>query len=221
MKKIVLCLAMMGLAGSAIAASRAQLNDELQSLTAKFTAMEQNPKTCVPARELAAAKGIVLLDTTKGGFVFAYHHGYGVALVRESNGHWSPPAFITSNGASLGFQAGGEEGFYVMVLTSRNAADDLTQQTVNFGAGVGGTANNESAHAQVSTVPTQSVMVYSQKSGYFGGAAVKGGQISADNDADSLYYGKSVSMKGILFDHQVHSSNAGKNLIAAISRFSR
>lgn len=208
----------MGLAGSALAVDRTQLDNEIRNLTGKFAAMQQDANRSIPADKLQKAKGIVLLDQTKGGFLFAYHNGSGVALVKDANGQWSAPAFITSTGASFGLQAGGQKDFYAILLTTTNATDSLTAQTVNFGAAAGGTGAGASAGAQANTVPASEMMVYSEKNGYFGGAAVKGGSISPDKDANSVYYGKSVSMNGILLDHQVQPTPTEQSLINKLNQ---
>lgn len=221
MKTMMIVLLTTGLACSAFAQSKAQLNKRIDSLTAKFTAMQQNPSKRVPADELAKAKGIVLLDRTKGGFIFAYHGGNGIAMVKNTaTGNWSPAAFVSSTGASLGFQAGGEQDFYVILLMSTNATQALTQQNINFGAQVSETGGTQNAGAQANTA-SPTTMVYSQHNGVFGGAAVKGGAISPDNDANQAYYGRQVSMQDILFNHAVQPTSAEENLMGKIGQYAK
>jgi lipid-binding SYLF domain-containing protein len=118
MKTIIVSILTVVLASSALALNRPQLDDRIQSLTAKFTAMEQNPATRVPAGELARAKGIILLDRTKGALILGVHGGNGVALTREPAGQWSSVGFVSSGGASLGPQIGGSKDFFVILLMS-------------------------------------------------------------------------------------------------------
>ena len=218
MKKIIIGLLVMGLTGSAWAVTRDDLNSRIQSLNQEFTTMQQNPGTRIPAADLAKAQGIVLLDQTKGGLIFAYHSGDGIAMVKNSSGHWSAPAFVTSTGASFGVQAGGERDFYVILFTSPQAAHALTQQKVNFGAQVGGTGGNENYNAEANTVPADSIKVYSAHHGVFGGASVKGGTLSADDKADMAYYGRNVSMNDILFNGQVQPTPTEDGLINNIGQ---
>lgn len=220
MKKILFGLAVIGLACPALALDRAQLNQQLQTLTDDFTTMQQSDKR-VPADQLAHARGIVLLNRTKAGFIFGYNNGTGVALMRGENGRWGAPAFVSSTGASLGLQAGGEQDFFVILLMSPQTADDLTKQNINFGAGVSETGGNQNSHWQTSTGPSQSVMVYGEHNGYFGGVSVKGGAISPDNHANEVYYGQPVSMSGILVNHQVQPSRTEEKLLGKISYYSK
>lgn len=210
----------MGLAYSANAVDRAQLNDEIQSLTAKFTALEQNPTTRVPANKLAAARGIILLDRTGGAFVFGYHGGNGVALVKEASGHWSAPMFVSSTSASLGAQIGGSKDFFVILLMSPRETDKLKQSAFNFGAKASVTGTTEHYGVQETTA-SGPVLVYSMHNGLFAGAEIKGGSIGADNQDDHVYYGRPVSANSILFSNQVSPSQTEDRLIAKLSEYSR
>jgi SH3 domain-containing YSC84-like protein 1 len=220
MKTAILGLLIMGLATSAFAADRAQLNDRIQALTTQFTAMEQGSATRIPADKLARACGIILLDRTKGAFIFGYHSGNGVALVRDPNGHWSPAGFVTSSGASLGPQIGGTKDFFVILMMSPAAAQTLDQPAINFGAGISETGGSQ--HAGVKTsVDSQPVIVYSEHNGVYGGASISGGSLHVDKADNAVYYGRPVSMNGILFARQVPPSRSEENLIAKIDEFSR
>jgi lipid-binding SYLF domain-containing protein len=221
MKKIIVTLLAMGLAGSAWAATQAQLNHRIQSLDQQFAAMQQIPSKRVPAAELAKARGIVLLNQTKGGLFYAYQSGDGIAMVKDPAGHWSPPAFVSSTGSSLGFQAGGQEDIYAILFMTPQAAHSLTQQKVNFGAQVGGNAGGATYNAQATTVPANSIMVYSEHHGLFGGASVKGGALSPDDKANQEYYGKPVSMSGILFNGQVQPTPTADRLIGTVSQYAK
>ena len=221
MKTIVLGLLMMGLAISAKALDKAQLDDRIHSLTAKFTAMQKNSATAVPASELARAQGIVLLDRTKGAFIVGYHTGNGVALARNASGIWSPAGFVSSTGASLGAQIGGSKDFFVILLMSPSAVDALKQSDIDFGAQASAIGGTQSAGAETSFGSKAPVMIYSERNGLYAGASLKGGSIKEDKDANALYYGRPVSMNDIVFDRRVTPSGAEEQLIAKIDQFSR
>lgn len=221
MKIIVLGLLTMGLVLSANAADRSQLNDRIHSITAKFTAMQQNPATHVPADELARARGIILLDRTRGALFFGFHRGIGVALVRDESGRWSPPGFVSSAGASLGPQIGGSGDFFVILLMSRGAVEALKQPVIDFGGQASATGGGMHTGAQAMTKSSPSVLVYSQSNGLYAGATIRGGSISADKNANRVYYGRPISMDEIVFSRDVTPSLAQQDLIAKIDEFSR
>lgn len=224
MKKTPMLLAM-GLASVvSLCATRApaeNLDCEIHQLAAKFEAMQAKPDKRVPAELLRKAQGIILLDRTRAGFLFAYQGGSGVAMARDAQGNWSPPAFLTATEASLGFQIGGEQNFFVILLMSTNAAHKLTASFVDFGGEARGTAGDQSAGAEGQAVPTDSVLVYSDRTGLYGGAAIKGGSISADENANEMYYGHYVTMNDILFDKKVSPTAAATDLANTISEYSR
>src|SRR5690242_9261457 len=97
------------------------LDNRIRALTARFEALQRQPDKAVSPDTLRQAQGIILLERTKAGFIFAYQGGGGVALVKDDRGNWSPAAFLSANEGSLGFQVGGEHVFYVLLLMNTNA----------------------------------------------------------------------------------------------------
>ena len=51
---------------------------------------------------------IIFPGLFKGGFIFGVRGGTGVMLVRQNDGSWSAPSFISITGGDFGFFAGGE-----------------------------------------------------------------------------------------------------------------
>lgn len=222
MKTITLILTIVSIAASASATDQAQLDDRIRLMTTKFEAMQQQPDKRVPAEVLKNAQGIILLDRTKAGFIFAYQGGNGLAMVKDASGNWSPAAFLSATEASLGFQIGGEQNFYVILLMTTNATQALSEPTIDLGGEARGTAGDQSSGVEGKvTTPEQSVLVYDDRNGLYGGVAIKGGAIFPDEDADITYYGKSVSTSDILFDKKVQPTQAETDLIEKISDYSK
>src|SRR5260221_6238025 len=128
MKKFILIgVTLLCLAGSAFAIDSAGLDQRVRKLTTKLAELQSKPDKRIPAETLAKAQGIILLDRTKAGFLFVYQGGGGVAMLRNpGTRQWSAPVFVTANEASLGFQVGGEQAFYVILLMNTNATRVLT-----------------------------------------------------------------------------------------------
>ncbi len=222
MKTIILSLILLGFAGPAFALDRTDLDHRLQLLAAKFDDLQHKTDKCVPASLLARAKGIVLLDRTKAGFIFAYQGGNGVALVKDRHGNWSPAAFLSASEASLGFQIGGEQNFFVILFMTTNAVQDLAEGKIDFGGEAQGAAGDQSGGVSGSINSSeQAVVVYDDREGLFGGAAVKGGAISPDNNANEIYYGQFVTLGDILFDKKVKSSDTANALAEKIDTYSK
>lgn len=220
MKILMAGLMVMGLVCSAKALDKAQLNERIQSLTATFAAMQRNPATRVPANELAKARAIILLDRTKGALFFGYRHGRGVALARDRSGRWSPVVFVSASGFSLGPQIGCTKDFFVVLLMSHAATEALKRSVFDFGAKLSATSYREHTGIQT-TLASGTALVYAARRGFFVGAEIMEGKIAPDNRADSVYYGRPVSVDGVLFGHQVAPGAAADKLIDEITGFSR
>src|SRR5256885_365418 len=122
LKALAVGLAVLGVGASVMAVEKAVLESRVRKLTHKFEAMQRNPRKRIPIDTLRAAQGIVLLDRTKAGLIFAFQGGSGIAMVKDSkSGQWGAPAFVSANEASLGFQIGGQQSFIVLLLISPNA----------------------------------------------------------------------------------------------------
>jgi lipid-binding SYLF domain-containing protein len=218
MKTIVLGALIMGLAGSTFAVEKPDLDKQLQTITEKFTAMQQNPDTRVPADQLAAAKGIILLDRTSGAFIIGGHSGNGVALMRDKSGQWSQPSFVKSSGASLGAQIGGTKDFFVIMANTPAAADTLKESSMDFGAQASATGGTSQMGAE-GNLESRPVVIYSENKGLYAGASLKGGSIDEDADANEVYYGRPVSAEDI-FRAQVTSSPMGDILVKELNQWS-
>jgi lipid-binding SYLF domain-containing protein len=223
MKTLMLGLILLGFAGGALAIDSAELDARIQNLTALFQAMQDKPDVAVPPEVLHDAKALILLDLTKAGLGFAYQHGAGVALVKDpATGKWSAPGFIEANTASVGPQAGGEQTFCVIALMSTNSTYALTQKNFAPGGEAGATAGYTGGSVQSSASRVaQDAKFYADRNGFFGGADVKFGGISPDENANTVYYEKAVTMSDILFNHATTRSPAAQELTRAIQDHSK
>ena len=217
------CL-LLGVGVSALAIDQAALDKRIRTLTIKFEEMQAKPDKRIPAENLRKAQGIILLDRTKAGFIFAYQGGAGLAMVKDAkSGNWSPPLFLTANEASLGFQIGGQQSFIAILYMNTNATRALIDSSFNFGGEASGTAGNTSGKAEgtVTDDQKQSMLVYSDSTGLYGGATIKGGALSSDTEANIAYYGESLTPKQILFDRKGTPSEAATNLMQKIAQASK
>jgi lipid-binding SYLF domain-containing protein len=223
MKRIILGLMWLSFAGSTLAVERMELDSRIRALTVKFEAMQAKPDKQIPAADLRAARGIILLDRTKAGFIFAFQGGGGVALAKDPKTEkWSPAAFVRADEASLGFQVGAQQSFLVILLMETNATRGLTEPNYEFGGEARGTAGDDSiAEEGKVTAPEQSVLVYDDRKGLYGGAAIKGGAISPDDEANRVYYQQFLSMNDILFANKVRPTEAASELAGKLTEFSK
>ncbi len=214
----------LGVALSAQAVDKAALDTRIRTLTYKLEELQSKPAKRIPPENLRKAQGIILLDRTKAGFIFAYQGGAGVAMVKDAKtGTWSPPAFLKANEASLGFQVGGQQAFVVVLLMNTNATQALTQASFDFGGEASGTAGDSTAKAEgtVNSDIKPLIMVYTDTSGLYGGAAIKGGAVSPDTDANAAYYGEFLTPNQILFEKKGKPSDAAAALAKKLTEFAK
>lgn len=222
MKKTIFGLLACSYAAMALAVEPQELDSRMRTLTWKFDELQSRADHRIPADLLRRAQGIILLDRTRAGLVFAFQGGSGVAMVRNNTGEWSAPAFLSANTASLGFQIGGEKDFYAILLMNTNATWMLLQPSFQAGGEASGTAGDSHGGAEGKFTPQdQSVLVFSIRKGLYGGASVKAGSIMPDNEANHIYYSRFVSMKDILFDDKVKPTQTGIDLAKRVDDYTK
>jgi SH3 domain-containing YSC84-like protein 1 len=221
MKRIALSLMLLALVPSAFALDKAELDRRIVTLTSLLMEMQQKPDKSIPADALARAKGIILLRRAKGGLVFGYQHGEGVAMVRDDGGAWSSPAFMSDNEGSFGFQVGGETSFFVVLLMNTNSLNLLTDGRVQFAGEARGTAGDASGGQEGKMTDVPPILVYSDRTGLYGGAVIKGGAVAPNPEADQIYYGQAMTTRDILFEGKVKPSDTAILLAKKLVEYSR
>jgi lipid-binding SYLF domain-containing protein len=220
MLKAVVTLLVIGWASSVLALDKAQLERRIESLTAKLKALQAKPDKAIPAAMMQAARGIILLERTKAGFVFGYEGGDGIAMVRDTNtGEWSPPAFLRAREASLGIQAGRQQMFVVILLMNDGVTRALSDPTYKLSDGVPQNPDSDERNtiSPASSKAESTVKVFGDRHGIFGGLATKSGAIVPDQEANRICYGRSVSMEEILVDRKVAPSDAATALVQKLT----
>ena len=87
----------------------------------------------IPDRLLERAYAIAVIpDLTKAAFFFGGRHGNGVMVVRNKDGRFSNPVFITMTGGSFGWQWGVQKTDIVLVFTSRRGVDGHQYRSNRF-----------------------------------------------------------------------------------------
>ncbi len=195
----------LGLAATTFAQTKSELDDRVRKLMARFDSLQANAEARIPAAKLKKALGVVVMDRTKGGFVFGYEQGFGVAMVKNK-GEWSPFSFMESHEGSFGAQIGGKNTFCVILLMNSAARDRLTSSKVDFGGEAAGTGGSSSGGVGDNFTQEPPMLVFGESKGLYGGATIKGGSVSADDKANQTYYGQFYAIKDILFEKKVKPS---------------
>jgi lipid-binding SYLF domain-containing protein len=109
-----------------------------------------------------------------------------------------------------------------MLLMNEDSTRMLTDPDFEFGGEARGTAGDSSAGAEGNVTTTEkSILIYDDRAGLFGGAALKGGALSPDTEANLAYYGEPVTVKEILFEKKVKPTEEAEKFAARITEFSK
>ena len=148
----------------------------------------------IPPAMFSRAEGVAIFpDMIKGGFIIGVNYGKGVLLVRRPDRSWSPPVMVTMGGGSLGFQAGVQSADIVLVFaTPRSLNGILNGQKVTLGADASVALGPIGRQANAGTDARLGAEIYSyaRSRGLFLGVSINGADLSVDNNANSLLYGR-------------------------------
>lgn len=220
---LITAVLLLGLVSSALAIDKEHLDGRIQRMMQKLEAMQEKPDKAIPADTFKKAKGIIIMERTRAGVVFAFMSGKGVALVRNGKTHkWGPAGFVEGSEASLGAQMGGESSLWVVFLMTTNSIRMVRDSNFEFGGEARGTAGDSSGGAKGTSNSTDPVVLaYDDSKGFFGGVSVKGDSINPDTDANIAYYGDSYTMKQIISGEKAKVSPVVADLIKRLDGYAK
>jgi lipid-binding SYLF domain-containing protein len=178
------------------------------------------PDTQIPDLLLSHAEGIIILPANvKVGLIFGARFGNGVMLVRNPDRSWSNPVFVSSGGGSWGFQAGGQVSDIVLVLTTRESVEGITDGKLTLGADASVAAGPVGRTAMASTSLTfdSEIYAYSRSKGLFAGISLEGNGIFIGKKANKRFYDGKASAAEILASKEAPPAPAPE-LVAEITR---
>ncbi len=159
--------------------------------------------SAIPASVLGKAVGIAVFPgTLRGGFIVGAERGRGILSVKDTNGVWSPPAFITITGGSVGLQIGVRATDLVLVIQNRRGLENLVRNEFKIGAGAAVTGGPVGRDAQAATdiQLRAEILSYSRSRGLFAGATLDGSTIREDRDANGRFYGQRFATRDVVLD---------------------
>jgi SH3 domain-containing YSC84-like protein 1 len=156
--------------------------------------LDRDPETRVPPKILRDAQGIAIIpDQFKAGFVFGARYGRGLIVVRQENGTWSNPVFISSFGGSFGLQVGAQATDMILVFKGKKSVNDFLQGrgklTLGLDASVAAGPLGRAAEAGTDVTFRAEILSYSRNRGAFAGISAGGGSLLIDWKVNADYYG--------------------------------
>jgi lipid-binding SYLF domain-containing protein len=175
----------------------------------------------IPDRLLERAYGIAVFpDLTKLAFFAGGRRGHGVLVVRDKQGRFSNPVFITMTGGSFGWQWGMQFTDIVLVFTTPKGVEGINGGKVTLGAGASVAAGPVGRDASVATDAgfKAEVYSYSRNKGVFAGLALDGSVITIDDGANAAFYKKpGVTAGDIMAGNVTTDDESARRFMSAVN----
>jgi lipid-binding SYLF domain-containing protein len=153
------------------------------------------PEKEIPPSLLRNCYGIAIIpNVLKAGFFVGGRYGKGVLAVRDSDGSWKNPYFISLMGGSFGWQIGIQSADVVLVFKSRKSIDKIRDGKFTLGVDAAVVPGPVGRQAQIGTdiMLKGEIYSYAKSRGLFVGAALDGAVIKIDLESTESLYGASV-----------------------------
>lgn len=173
-------------------ASAQYLEEEtVQAASIVFNETMATPGYQIPQAMLADAHGVAIIpNVIKGSFVVGARHGRGLLFIREANGIWHAPVFITLTGGNIGWQVGLKSSDIILVFKTPNSVQNILSGKLTLGADVAvaaGPIGRQAAAATDGRLRAE-IYAYSRSRGLFAGVSIDGSVVRMDQFATGAYY---------------------------------
>jgi lipid-binding SYLF domain-containing protein len=184
-----------------------------------------SPDKGIPKDLLDKAECVVVFPSVKkAAFGVGASYGRGVMTCRsgaELRGPWSAPTMVALEGASFGFQIGGQATDFVLLVMNEKGAKSVLSSKVKLGADASAAAGpvGRTTSAETDVAMKAEILSWSRSRGIFGGVSLAGSTLRPDNDANKKLYGKEMSAQEII-QGKVPPPEAAKALLELLEKTS-
>jgi lipid-binding SYLF domain-containing protein len=158
----------------------------------------------VPGDMLNKAECVIVFPAVKKLAVgVGGSYGRGAMTCRTGDdfqGPWSAPTLMALEGGSIGFQLGGQETDYVLLVMNDRGATSVLSSKVKLGADASAAAGpkGRTAGAATDAVMQAEILTYSRSRGLFAGVSLEGSTLRPDKDGNALVYGSPIPPREIV-----------------------
>lgn len=159
------------------------------------------PEQAIPPQLLGDAHGVAIIpDVIKAGFVVGGRHGRGIMMVRQADGEWSNPLFVSVTGGSIGWQIGAQSTDLILVFKTPRSVEGILRGKFTLGADAAIAAGPVGRRVEGATDAElkAEIVSYSRSRGLFAGISLEGASLQVDDAAIDRYYGQQASPREIL-----------------------
>src|SRR5678815_3130971 len=204
MRAFVSLLTLMAVSVTLLAGDDAE--NERERLESSASVLEEilNIPDALPKDLLNKAECVAIMPSVKK-FALGIGGSYGKgALVcrtgKKYTGAWGSPAMYRLEGASIGFQLGGQATDFLLLVMNPKGAESLLKSKVKLGAdaAVAAGPKGRAAMAATDAYMRAEILTYSRSRGLFAGVSLEGSTLRQDNGANEQLYGHKISAREIV-----------------------
>ena len=187
----------------------------IKSAQAVLTEAVATPDRGIPNSMLKKAEAVVIVPRLlKIGIIAGVRHGQGVLVVKNDDGIWQLPQFISLTGGSIGWQAGIVSSDLVLVFTNRRRVEQLLKNgrfTIGVDAAAAAGPVGRTVAAGTDGTLSAEIYSYARSRGLFAGVSVDGAVIQIDHFANQRFYvGGSVPNSAMQLTTYIAQLTGGK-----------
>ena len=152
------------------------------------------------------AKAIAVFpNTMRGAFFIGVSTGNGVLSIKNEEGKWSEPIFVSLDSLSIGLQFGVKSTDLILVFKTDRSLDGLNKgkATIDADAGVVGITEGKKTAVKTDEKLAAKVIGFGKSNGIYIGASVGGGSLHVDDNDNFDYYDDLVYVNDILVHDRV------------------
>src|ERR1700752_3246929 len=224
MKRTLIGAVCITLAGVSVFAS--DLNKEQKRLEESGVVMQEvlNVPDNIPHELLEKAECVIVFpNLMKAAFVVGAQYGRGAMVCRTGDkfrGPWGAPAMYALEGASIGFQIGGEGTDLILLVMNDRGMESILSSKVKLGAdaSIAAGPKGRGASADTDAWMRAEILSYSRSRGLFAGISLEGSTLRPDDDASADVYGHPIKAKDIVRSQKMGVPATGRHLVNALQK---
>ena len=179
---------------------------EQERLDSSAEALEEilNIPDALPKELLNKAECVAVMPSVKKfALGIGGSYGKGVLVCRTGKtftGAWGAPAMYRLEGASIGFQLGGQATDFLLLIMNPKGVESLLKSKVKLGAdaAVAAGPKGRAAMAATDAYMRAEILTYSRSRGLFAGVSLEGSTLRQDGGANEKLYGGKVEARDIV-----------------------
>lgn len=180
-------------------------------------------KEGAPQDILEKAKCVIVIPGVKKAAIgVGGRFGYGAAVCRTENGDgpWGAPLMMSLKGGSVGFQIGGQESDFVLLVMNQKGVGNLLKSKFTLGADASIAAGPIGRNAEAATDLRMraEILSYSRSRGIFAGLSLEGASLRQDTKANQAIYGRRVYPRNLLLKPGTPVPAEARDFVEAIAR---